>query len=495
MTVSAAGTGVRPPVAVGLLATLAVLARAPFLTRPLTPDEGGFLLVAAQWHAGSSLYGDYWVDRPPVLLTLLLPVAGWSRPGLGLHLLGTVAVVAAVLLAGRLSVLLAPGHPRAGAVGAATAAVFLTAPLFGAASEVDGELLGVPFVLASLVATLTAAGSSARSGRAGWPLGWWALAGVTALLAVGVKQSLADGFVGAATVGAGLLLGRRCASGARRVEGPLAFVAGAGAALVAVLAWAAAHGTDPGPLWNAVVTFREHAGSVIADNAPAAYHVRAAHLALAFLMSGAAAVALAGALPRLRRPTWAGEDRRILLVAVLGWEVVAVAVGGSYWLHYLIGTVPGLVIAAAVACRARPHRPAVVGAALVWAVAVSVVLDVAGFGRPSGSDLAVEHYLAARVRPGDTGVVAFGDPALLESSGLSSPYPQLWSLPVRVRDPRLRRLATVLDSPDRPTWLVVSGHSLATWGVDPVPAAERATRRHYRQRAVIGDWRVLHVRS
>ena len=40
----------------------------PFLARPLSPDEGGFLLVASQWEPGTSLYGHYWVDRPPLLM-------------------------------------------------------------------------------------------------------------------------------------------------------------------------------------------------------------------------------------------------------------------------------------------------------------------------------------------------------------------------------------------------------------------------------------------
>ena len=42
-----------------------------------------------------------------------------------------------------------------------------------------------------------------------------------------------------------------------------------------------------------------------------------------------------------------------------------------------------------------------------------------------------------------TGTVAFGDPTLLEATGLSSPYENLWSLPVRVRDPHLSAFTSV----------------------------------------------------
>lgn len=52
------------------LAVLTALLRLSALGAPLSADEGGFLVVARQWRPGSSLYGDYWVDRPPLLLAL-----------------------------------------------------------------------------------------------------------------------------------------------------------------------------------------------------------------------------------------------------------------------------------------------------------------------------------------------------------------------------------------------------------------------------------------
>jgi hypothetical protein len=232
-------------------------------------------------------------------------------------------------------------------------------------------------------------------------------------------------------------------------------------------------------------------------------------LVLAFVGSGAVVVALAGLLPA--RIRWRGGlsrtsatggydpepvDSRVLLVVLAGWELVAVALGGSYWLHYLVGTVPGLVVASAVVCAHHPRRLAVVGLALTWAVGSTVVYDARtgiGGGGGSATDVAVERYLTAHARPGDTGVVAFGDPVLLQASGLTSPYPQLWSLPVRVRDPRLTELAAVLRSDRRPTWLVVAGDSLDTWGVDSTDA-QRVADRYYQPRTVIGDWHLLHVR-
>ena len=66
------------PIAVGAVA----LSRLLFLARPATPDEGGFLMVASQWHVGgTSLYGDYWVDRPPLLIGIFRHRGPRRRPG------------------------------------------------------------------------------------------------------------------------------------------------------------------------------------------------------------------------------------------------------------------------------------------------------------------------------------------------------------------------------------------------------------------------------
>ena len=66
------------------LAAAAGLCWLPFAGRRLSPDEGGLLLLAGQWSPGSSLYGDYFVDRPPGLIALaaLADAAGggWALP-------------------------------------------------------------------------------------------------------------------------------------------------------------------------------------------------------------------------------------------------------------------------------------------------------------------------------------------------------------------------------------------------------------------------------
>ena len=184
-------------------------------------------------------------------------------------------------------------------------------------------------------------------------------------------------------------------------------------------------------------------------------------------------------------------------VGLVAWEVFAVVVGGSYWLQYLVGTVPGLVLTVAAVARqwsARRLRwtAAALGYAAIIALASAVVLAVRVVG-PS-TDVQLENYLTAHARPGDTGVVAFGNPALLQGAGLSSPYPELWSLPVRVRDPDLTQFDTVLEGTARPSWVVVSGSSLGTWGVD-AGTAQSLLDREYHPVQVVGDWHVYHLRT
>lgn len=42
----------------------------------------------------------------------------------------------------------------------------------------------------------------------------------------------------------------------------------------------------------------------------------------------------------------------------------------------------------------------------------------------------------------------------MQASGLSSPYPYLWTLPAQVDDPKLDHLTALLAGPNGPTWLV-----------------------------------------
>src|SRR3954470_7971552 len=86
---------------VAAAAVVTVAARLPLAGRPATPDEGGFLVVASQWHVGgSSLYGNYWVDRPPMLIGIFR-LADLTGGLVSLRIIGALLAAATVaLLAG-----------------------------------------------------------------------------------------------------------------------------------------------------------------------------------------------------------------------------------------------------------------------------------------------------------------------------------------------------------------------------------------------------------
>src|SRR4051794_41872528 len=80
-------------------AAVTVLVRLSGLTRPVRADEAGFELVGRSWHpSADSLYGAYFVDRPPPLIALFKASDGVGGP-LFIRVLGALACAAVVLLA------------------------------------------------------------------------------------------------------------------------------------------------------------------------------------------------------------------------------------------------------------------------------------------------------------------------------------------------------------------------------------------------------------
>ena len=487
-----------PSSCVVLVAVVALMVRLPFAVEPLSSDEGGLLMVASQWTPGTSLYGNYWVDRPPLLLDFF-SLADTLGGTIALRLLGASLVAFSVVLAGRIGATAVRGHAFrwTSALTAGTAAVFLVNPLFGA-MEVDGELVAVALVLLSAERMLRA--STAGRGRS---TVWFSFtAGAGAAAAALVKQNEVDAFVMMAVLSVGTARHRGVASAAREVA---VFCAGAVACVCVVLAHALTRGTALPGLWEAVVTFRLDASAVISSSASPATSARLDNVLACLAVSGAPAiVVLLGR--RVRGPSAPlAVNLRPSAVALLAWESVSVLAGGSYWLHYLLVLVPGLVLAVAVICAGSCHTgkvpaarssrmvPASVLAVLTYAGVMSLAaIGVLGFqtAMAGGSD-AVATWLTTHKQPGDTALIAYGHPNILQDSGLSSPYPELWSLPVKVRDPQLSDLTRVLASPSRPDWVVTTGASLDAWGIDSSSATVEL-RDHYSDVAVVGGSHIFH---
>ena len=432
-----------------------LLAWLPFAGRSLSPDEAGYLIVGGQWGHGASLYGDYWVDRPPALIAIFeaADALGGAVP---LRLLGALAAVLTVILSGVLGRIAAPERRSAPLLTAGTAAVCVATPLFGG-TVVNGELLGLPFLVVGILAFVAAAAS--RHQVRGFLL--TLAAGASGAIGVLVKQSLVDVFVVAVV----LLF----SSGAARRKFP-GLLAGALITIAAVVAAAWARGTVPAELWDAVVTFRVDAARELAGdsgNAPA----RLAGLVGALAASGvplvAAAFAWKGRGEPSRQGPWTAPDLRTAAYVLLTVELLVAFLGGSYWLHYLMGLVPGAVLFAA----AFAQRPAPVTRSIGISFALAGVSSVAALGwvaahpidRPEEPAIA---YLDAHAHPGDTAVVVLGAANVIHDADLETPYPYLWSLPARVRDADLATLDGLLQGDARPAWVLVARRSLDDWELD-----------------------------
>ncbi len=458
--------------ALGGCLLIALLLRVPWLSVPLGRDEAGLTFVAQHWD-GLSLYGDYWIDRPPLLL-LLFKLAALGGTG-GVRALGAVTacalVVAITLLARRLA------GPGAGMIAGLLAALMTgSSAIHGIYTP--GELLAaVPSTLSVLA--LVHAHSSRRTGAV-------VVAGALAMIAVLVKQSFLDaGFAGVVFVLASAVADRDV-----RVRWPLAYAAGAIAPLLVVLVWLGIAGVSLRYFSYTMFEFRlDLLHTLAGSNAPLKDRLllleEPAWDAGLVLVLG---IALLGLVLGMRRD-------RVLLVTLAAWlaaAVVGVLGGGSYFAHYLLQLVPvGCVLGAVGLARV----PAPVGAAALAVVAYLALSSVAeGFRYLEHTTVhhrerAIGDYIREHAGPDDTIYVMYARPNVVYYAGLRHPYPYLWSLMVRVRPGAVAELRQQLASPQRPTWLVRWYHP-SSWELDPGQVTARTIDRGYRVAAMVCDFAI-----
>ena len=467
--------------ALGGCLLIALWLRAPYLSQPLGRDEGGISYLASHWHGGhgalyGSLYGDYWLDRPPLLVGLFkIAVLGGDT---GVRVLGAVAAVVLVVTISQIGRALAGA--RAGWIAGLLAAL-LTGSISIGAVWTPGELLAaVPSTLSVLCLVLAHRSRRTRLVFA---------AGALAVGAALVKQSFLDaGAAGAAFVVASAVVDRDV-----RIRWPLAYAAGAAAPLVLVLIWLAAVGGTVGEFLYTLFGFRLDLLNTLAESS-IPLRVRLEQLREPAWDSGLTltlAAALAG-IVHLRRD-------RVLMVTFGVWlaaATVGVLGGGSYFAHYLIELVPVSSVAAAVVlAHARlPLRVAAVAA--ITFVALGAVREGTDYLEQytiHRRERAIGHYIRDHARPGDTQYVMYARANVVYYAGLRQPYPYLWSLMVRVRPGAVTQLRDLLESSRRPTWLV-PWQAAERWDLDPDGTLGRVLARRYRLAAVVCSYPIL-VRS
>jgi hypothetical protein len=451
----------RTRVVVSRAGAAVVVARLVYLWPPLHSDEGGYLFVARHWRAGGEfLYGDYHVDRPPLLLAIFR-LAAVSDGDRAIRVLAIPFVVVAVLAMARAG-FLAAGH-RGARWSASVTAALVSSPTLGA-DQVDGELLALPFVAGCVALTLHAW----RRARDGDQMRTAVAAGVLGAAAVLVKQNFLDGLVFALVLVAAEVL--RCRRITRRCQAvALGVGLGAVAPALAVAGWLMTRDTAPVQLWSELVSFRASASAVLWDTSLRAPGRRGATLVLLALLS--ALIPMAGTWLRwVRTRGWRCTPEEWAVSGSLIFAIWAIVGGGSYRPHYLLQLAMPLALAVAVVAR----TDTVSGAAMRrWArvavgSTVTLILIVVGVYATVPRAWHQERtgqWLAKSSAPNDTVVVAYGNVAVLETSGLGTPYPYLWSLPMRTLDADQERLRATLAGPNAPTWIIMMNR-LNSWGID-----------------------------
>jgi hypothetical protein len=324
-----------------------------------------------------------------------------------------------------------------------------------------------------LAVALTLSAVRRRGARS---LGLAVAAGLAAGSAVMVKQNFGDAVVFAVVL---LVVGAHQRRIGLRQASTVAGGGVVGGLLVvlAVVGYVIWSGVGAAVAWTAMFGFRGTALGVIEGHSLHAVSVRAVGLVLLGALSGVApllvVLGLEAGRHRLR-----GGPVAWAVGATLLLEIASVASGGSYWPHYLIQVAPMLALAAGLWAPTTQQVRAVVAFVVASSVAATSSIVLSGASSPHGAEV-VGAWLRDSGRRGDTATMLYGNADAQQASGMTSPYPQLWTLPMRTLDPHLATLRAVLTGRHAPTWVVVWRH-LDPWGIDAHGRTQRVLDTHYR---------------
>ena len=457
------------------LCALVVLARVTYVPKPLRNDEGGYLLVARQWHTGGEfMYGDYFNDRPPLLM-LIFKVAALTEWDHAIRALAIPFVLAFVVAGWRAGTVLAGA--AGGRWAAVVAAGFMCSPGV-AAEQADGELFGATLVMAAVALTLSAWDAGSRRSL----LCWSGAAGAVGVAAPLVKQSLVEGLL----LLGGLVLIGFWRGGADRRRALLLAAAGSLGALVPLAlvgVWLAAAGIAPADAWYELVGSRGVALSELWATSPDDSIRRLGQLLVLGTVTGLLPVVLTWLLGA-RRDRLPASPGVWLIAPLLVVGIVGIASGGAYWPPYLLQLAPAAVLAAGVLAPSLSPAGAWMRRfgklVVVTAVLGTVGSAVAYAAVPSHwSSQRIGEWLAASKSPQDTGLVIYGLPIVLETADMASPYPHLWSAALRTEDPEQTRLRATLAGPEAPEWILqINGFD--AWGIDDGNRLRDLVDREYR---------------
>jgi dolichyl-phosphate-mannose-protein mannosyltransferase len=467
--------GARWAPAFGVLAALglAIAVRVPFLSAPLTSDEGGYAEVARLWERSNTLYRGAWVDRPQ---GLMLIYRGISDLGLGSTeglRLAAAAVAAMTLLATMLVALRLGGRITA----VATALLVATAGSspFIESFTLSGELLSSVPALLSLLAFC----AYLRRRRAPWLV----LAGLLTGCALMIRQSAFD----VALAAIALLVVRE----RRRAWRPVSLLL-AGAAVP--IAFGAASAARVGEWWYAVVAYRGDGDSFFTGSP-----IHRFHLLTASLPAAGKALAPLAALAALA--WW----RAPLLVRLwLGAAVVGVLAGGNFHTHYYLQLVPPLAVLGGVAVAGLVEARRQIAWGVCFAPAAAALAFAAPLWFASGvaqaeaiwprdphlqSDHAVARYVRLHTRPHEPIYVVWAAADVYYLADRPPAFPYLWYRNVQSIPGAMPAAQRMLAQ--RKPKLVIAAQTPLTSGPSPLTTM-LVLRREYRLVAAVAGVPIYH---
>jgi 4-amino-4-deoxy-L-arabinose transferase-like glycosyltransferase len=489
---------------IGGAGLLALLLRLPFLFTGLSTDEGGYAYVAQQWSRGAKLYGTElagtgptgtaWLDRPQGLLLtyralLWINDSGWTIR-LGMMLAGAVITICLGVIGWQLA------GRNAGVAAALLYAVIGVAPHLEGMT-LNGELLASVPATASIAAILLWRRALRRCdlpGRGrwsrGWPAWWLIAAGLLAGVAMTMKQSGIDGVL----VGLAVVL----VAGGRRLRRALTFLTAFAVPIAAcvIQGWSLGLST----YWTALAGYQFNAIGGAAANSASRLHDFDRFLgAISIDLVGVLIVA-AFAFRVLSR------FGRVVAITWLAAGFIGVNLGGSYWPHYYMQPLTPLVLLAAVALtspitgvRAIKGVRVTVAALLVlptliWMIALIPMSThhrqkTIPYFALAQRDRDLARFIDAQTTPDQRIYVVESAAYLYFLAQRPAGYPYLWGMPIQKIPTAVPLLRTMLESPDRPTLVIMDQPDPGT--VDPSGGVGDDLATYYHPDTVIDGVQIL----
>jgi len=187
----------------------------------------------------------------------------------------------------------------------------------------------------------------------------------------------------------------------------------------------------------------------------------------------------------------------VATAALLLADIALLVAGGSFWLDYLFALVPCAALVVALLSRRTTRRGARMRAVVALSTVSAAVSLVVWFGLEAFHLIGYTEFrtgsaIGAVAEPNDTLTVFGGRADLQYASSMASPYPQLWSLPMRTLDPDYTDLRALLDSPRAPTWFV-EWVSFDAWANPAGASLERTVSHRYVLHGLGCDQRPIYV--